>query len=234
MLRVSDPLNIRLQQVMKNKKVACISAHEADEDLSLVLRDSDWEIEHLDVSEPLDRIPALRDCPIGIIILATKEPEWLSRLQSAVAHFQRLVWVAVVDRALITDEHVRQFIAVNCIDYQTMPLDRDRVLFALGHAAGMATLARQVRSHSRIDDPILTILGGSRVTHDLRGELNLKAARDQAERIAILAALQQSGGSAAKSAPMVGVSRATFYRLLEKHGFTSFANGDLQGRLVSE
>jgi DNA-binding NtrC family response regulator len=49
-------------------------------------------------------------------------------------------------------------------------------------------------------------------------DLNLETARVEAERKTILTALQYSGGSAGKSAQMVGVSRATFYRLLEKHG----------------
>jgi DNA-binding NtrC family response regulator len=50
-------------------------------------------------------------------------------------------------------------------------------------------------------------------------DLNLEVARIAAERKTILTALQYSGRSAGKSAQMVGVSRATFYRLLEKHGF---------------
>jgi transcriptional regulator of acetoin/glycerol metabolism len=49
-------------------------------------------------------------------------------------------------------------------------------------------------------------------------DLNLETARVEAERKTILTALQYSGGSAGKSAQMIGVSRATFYRLLEKHG----------------
>jgi DNA-binding NtrC family response regulator len=51
--------------------------------------------------------------------------------------------------------------------------------------------------------------------------LNLDAARFEAEKSTLLAALRKTGWNARKSADLVGVSRATFYRLLERHGFTA-------------
>ncbi len=48
-------------------------------------------------------------------------------------------------------------------------------------------------------------------------ELSLDMARDQAERRTLREALRRTGGNATRAARLVGVSRATFYRLLEKH-----------------
>ena len=48
--------------------------------------------------------------------------------------------------------------------------------------------------------------------------INLDAARFEAERLSLLAALQHAGRSAGKAAALLGVSRATLYRLVERHG----------------
>jgi DNA-binding NtrC family response regulator len=47
--------------------------------------------------------------------------------------------------------------------------------------------------------------------------LNLDVAREQVEKVTLREALRRTGGNATHAARLVGVSRATFYRLLEKH-----------------
>jgi DNA-binding NtrC family response regulator len=86
--------------------------------------------------------------------------------------------VAVVDRALITDRQVREFIAVHCVDYQTLPLERDRVLFALGHIAGMAALVGGTGEDSRAADVAVNLFGDSPVMQSLRADLSKIAAVD--------------------------------------------------------
>jgi DNA-binding NtrC family response regulator len=49
----------------------------------------------------------------------------------------------------------------------------------------------------------------------------LEQARERAEREAIAAALLQAGGCAKQATDLLEISRATFYRLLEKHGLTT-------------
>ena len=48
-------------------------------------------------------------------------------------------------------------------------------------------------------------------------ELSLDLARDQAECRTVREALRRTGGNATRAARLVRVSRATFYRLLDKH-----------------
>jgi DNA-binding NtrC family response regulator len=47
--------------------------------------------------------------------------------------------------------------------------------------------------------------------------LSLDVAREQVEKLTLREALRRTGGNATHAARMVGVSRATFYRLLDKH-----------------
>jgi len=87
-------------------------------------------------------------------------------------------WIAVVDRALIGDQEIREFIAVHCVDYQTLPLERDRVLFALGHVAGMAALAGQAGEDARAAAVAANLFGDTPVMRTLRGDLSKIAAVD--------------------------------------------------------
>ena len=50
-------------------------------------------------------------------------------------------------------------------------------------------------------------------------------ARFAAERQTIVAALQRTGWNASRSAELIGVSRATFYRLLDRHGLAAEDSG---------
>jgi DNA-binding NtrC family response regulator len=51
--------------------------------------------------------------------------------------------------------------------------------------------------------------------------MNLERARARAESEAVVAALRESGGDASMAADLLGTSRATLYRLVERHGVRS-------------
>ena len=56
-------------------------------------------------------------------------------------------------------------------------------------------------------------------------QTNLSHARMRAERESLVAALQRASWSASQAARLMGVSRATFYRLLTKHELTAEESG---------
>ncbi len=163
---------------MTKKRVACVFARDQDAILSGILRSSAWEIEAVDVAAPFSKSSLPKDCSIGILLLTTKEPVWLGKLLSTVAQLQDMNWIAVVDRALIDDKQVRECIAVHCVDYQTIPLERDRVLFALGHIAGMAALAGATGEGSSAADVAANLFGNSPGMQALRRDLSKIAAVD--------------------------------------------------------
>jgi DNA-binding NtrC family response regulator len=80
------------------------------------------------------------DCHVGLVYLSSSDA--LTKLHRTVASHRRIPWIAIVDPGLIERDAIREFIAIHCIDYQTLPLDRQRLLAALGHAVGMARLVR--------------------------------------------------------------------------------------------
>jgi DNA-binding NtrC family response regulator len=64
--------------------------------------------------------------------------------------------------------------------------------------------------------------------------LSLDTARLQAERSTIQVALRRTGGNARKAAALIGVSRATFYRLLCRHGIVADESDAIQLPLLPE
>jgi DNA-binding NtrC family response regulator len=54
-------------------------------------------------------------------------------------------WIALLPPKFIEDPRVREFVAAHCVDYQTIPIAVERLLFALGHAQGMASIAQLTR-----------------------------------------------------------------------------------------
>jgi DNA-binding NtrC family response regulator len=67
----------------------------------------------------------------------------------------------------------------------------NKLLFSLDHAADMAGM--------------------------LRRQTSLKEAREHAEKMAIAASLEHTRSNVSRAARVLGVSRVTLYRLMEKH-----------------
>ncbi len=58
------------------------------------------------------------------------------------------------------------------------------------------------------------------------GPLSLEVAREQAEKLTVREALRRTGWNATHAARLIGVSRATLYRLLEKHQLAPISAAD--------
>jgi len=160
------------------RKVACVFAGRLDGALSRILTEGGWEAMPFDVLRSANYLPALAACQIGIVLLTDRDNGWLGKKQSTVEHLSNLTWIAVVDRALVNDAGLRAFIAVYCVDYLTTPLERERVVFALGHAAGMAALESQHRVSSHSPNLSWSLIGNAPVMHALQRDLRKVAAVD--------------------------------------------------------
>jgi DNA-binding NtrC family response regulator len=119
---------------METRKVASVFAGREDAAISRFLLDAGWQSEV--------REAAFDDCHVGLACLPSSDATWLTKVRHTVISHRRLPWIAIVGPGLIERDAIREFIAIHCIDYQTLPLDSQRLLGALGHAAGMARLVR--------------------------------------------------------------------------------------------
>jgi DNA-binding NtrC family response regulator len=119
---------------MESRKVAGVFAGREDGAISRVLLEAGWQSEL--------REAAFGECHVGLASLSCSDPTWLAKIRHTIASHRRIPWIAIVDPGVIERDAIRDFIAIHCIDYQTLPLDNQRLFAALGHAVGMARLAR--------------------------------------------------------------------------------------------
>ena len=148
-----------------------------DAALCRILAAGGWDAIPFDVLHTsAKQIPLLTPCQIGIIVLADASEDWLSRIRSTVEHLRDITWIAVCESALVNDSRLRELITVCCVDYLTAPLDSGRLLFSLGHAAGMAALAKQYRDSSRLPHQRSSLIGISPAIDALRSDVRKSAA----------------------------------------------------------
>lgn len=152
-------------------------AGQFDGALRRILLASGWDAIPFDVLRtPAKHVPAPAACQIGIIVLAYPNEGWLGKMQSTVEHLRDITWIAVGDSALVNESLLRELITVYCVDYLTTPLDSERVLFSLGHAAGMAALARQHRGSRQLPNPSSSLIGNTPAINALRSDVRKIAA----------------------------------------------------------
>jgi len=129
-----------------------------------------------DVTASAQRGPASGEipdatCHVGIVCLPTADHELLAELEAAAPKWRHLELIAIVSPDVTLDPRAREFIATHCTDYQTTPIDAERLLFALGHAEGMAALAHRSLSMTSAASGIPELLGSSsamvRLGHDI-------------------------------------------------------------------
>jgi len=158
-----------------SKSILLLGNH-ADEDLLQILAQGFWQPKFVDP----DRLNGHRDPGghprIGLVSLREMGAGEIERLAGTVKAFGDLDWIAVVTAASAARDDVREFIARHCMSYQTVPLDKERLLYALGHATGMRNLLGNARGEARLAEGHFLIIGDSPPMRELRRNL-LKIAR---------------------------------------------------------
>lgn len=153
-----------------NKPLLLLGEH-ADEELKQILAEGFWQPKAIS-SVPAKGRPAASEYPhVGLVYLERSTPEDVERLQRIVLAHGDVDWIAVVTPGSAPLQHVREFIASHCLSYQTAPLDKERLLYALGHAAGMRSLLGTGRGEARLAEGHFLILGESPLMRRMRRDL---------------------------------------------------------------
>ena len=129
-------------------------------------------------------------------------------------------WIAATSREWLRNPECLQFVLQHCYDYHTLPVDPQRLMFALGHAHGVACLRRRLGNHKRPVERYGMVGNNhpgpySRVNGKQLGA-TLKDARATMDEKIIRMALQKNASNISMAARELGVSRVTLYRLMDK------------------
>ncbi len=108
------------------------------------LEGAGWDL--LFFSHMEEILPALDKALPAAGILAFDEKDLLHRSQEilhVIAQTPHLRWIALIPKESLAHLGVRQMIGNGFYDYHTTPVDAERLLVILGHAAGMAEISQE-------------------------------------------------------------------------------------------
>ena len=125
-------------------------------------------------------------------------------------HAPRLRLIALVEASQARSAALARLVGQDLIhDFHTLPVSRDRLMFSLGHIAGLVALEERARgADAAPDNPAADALALP----------DLISARRELEETLLREALRLAGGNIKRAARELGVSRVTVYRLMEKYG----------------
>jgi len=128
----------------------------------------------------------------------------------------RLRLIALVEPAQARSAALARLVGQDLIhDFHTLPVSRDRLMFSLGHIAGLVALEESVHGGPRVKpgESAADATAADRLTLP-----DLTSARRELEETMLREALRLAGGNIKRAARELGVSRVTVYRLMEKYG----------------
>ena len=152
------------------KSVLLLGEH-ADTTLLQVLAGGFWRPEFLRPAQFLQKPPTGVHPHVGLICLRHTRPADVELLGRVATALRDVDWIGIVTPESAAQEYVREFIARHCLSYQTEPLDKERLLYALGHAAGMRSLLGTARGEARLAEGHFLIIGDSQAMRQLRRDL---------------------------------------------------------------
>lgn len=123
------------------RKLLILSTAAVEDELIQKISAADWEISQAQDSGEARGLLTEQTFRVGLILLFSCEPErsfqWIVDLIQA---RRKMQWVIALPRPCVERKTLSNLIAERCYDYQTLPIDAQRLTVTLGHAYGMAEL----------------------------------------------------------------------------------------------
>jgi DNA-binding NtrC family response regulator len=195
-----------------DRALVCLHHFSSDCSVVSVVQAAGWLVHS---SLDLDNVRTLiegNDIRVGLVLLTGAEPsDWLRQVEGILSRFTGLEWVAIVPGELLDSALTCDFLAAHFLDFHTLPVDTQRLLYSLGHAYGMATLSPV----SQVTNLHAQIIGSSKPIRQFVNELD-KVARVDAPLLITgesgtgkeLAASTIHAGSARRDGPFIAVNCA--------------------------
>lgn len=130
----------------ERRKLLVVSPDDDAEELMAGLAAQGWDPQ---LACDTQRAEALRQEHDPLVALAlwnrSRDPHQLAELRRAVLALPKLRWVAIFTHDQLDLGPVQRLVTDRLYDFHTCPVDMTRLSFALGHAYGMASLAKRLQ-----------------------------------------------------------------------------------------
>jgi len=139
-----------------------------DTGVQTALTEAGWLVHER--SGALSNSPPPDNCGVCLISIHVDDPIWLDSVARYVRRWDQLEYIAILSPGVLQQPLIREFVSLNCVDYQTLPVDSDRLVFAVGHARGMAILAADARHRNLQAVDVPSLAGDSPASRRMRAE----------------------------------------------------------------
>lgn len=127
-----------------------------------------WEV--IEASEPgeVQNLAMQEAAEVGVVELEVDDDHYVRRVEESIAGTGYTQWIALVNESPLESDQLASLVSNHFYDYHTLPLDKRRFLYCVGHACGMAEIQKKSRYHSEHrTDEFSNIVGVSPVMHHL-------------------------------------------------------------------
>ena len=146
-------------------------------DLATPLRAAGWEVRRsIDINHR-DTAENAPQCHAGVVVL---DPitAFTARDLERLASLGPIEWIGVLPRELLRQPQIARAIVSTCYDFHTLPIDIDRLLVVLGHAAGRLRMVRELAESSPESEGRFGMIGRSPAMLELYRDLEKVARAD--------------------------------------------------------
>ncbi len=117
-----------------------------------LLQENGWELYSLNHFDEIANTLRKQKPVVGILVLDHNDLyKRQKQILQLIAHHEQVRWLALLNKSSLEQLSIRQLIGSAFYDYHTTPIDPQRLLVMIGHAAGMAEISLDVLFTASID-----------------------------------------------------------------------------------
>jgi DNA-binding NtrC family response regulator len=140
---------------MSKKKVLFFYKEDTDDELCCLLRFHQWEVYDTDSVAYAQALLEEKASIIGLVLIeSTNDRAYLDKVEELISHNPAVKWVLIMPQECMQDinSHAQEKKLINayCYDFHTLPVDKDRLLFTLGHAYGLTEVGINSRNSDHL------------------------------------------------------------------------------------
>ena len=131
------------------RKLLVVSNDDLEGRIVQLLRHRDWRLVYARNAAEAQSLNGRDQFLVGIVVFPRNEAV-CRECEQAVASLSDVRWIAILEQGAVAREATKRLIAERLHDFQTLPINIERLSIVLGHAYGVARLERELRESAQL------------------------------------------------------------------------------------
>lgn len=130
---------------MNNRRVLLFKKDDLADELCYFIQSREWDVLVANTVANAQALLARHDIYVGLLLIDRENDQaFLKQIEELICFYPAINWIIILPQICMQETDTYSFeqklITEFCYDYHTLPIDEERLLFALGHANGMAEM----------------------------------------------------------------------------------------------